>query len=165
MPIYGGSFAPTHGQTLGTVKIASYSPWNLGMDILKLDWSGIKREAIEVTNMNVQPTTTTGNFGNKMFIPSAYVDPGELKIQILHSPEVNIPIADWTKAGPTTITITLGPATSVQETFTVLGFVTEYDIDGPLDGKAVTATMTIKLTDAVSNSYNATGGVAWVTAS
>jgi hypothetical protein len=156
MPLYGG-FAKTHGQTLGTITGFTDFP----LQILKLDWGGIKREAIEVTNMNVQPTTTAQNFGNKMFIPSAYVDPGELKLQVLHDPTVAFPITDPDLIGPQDLVIMLGPADSTQETFNVFGFVTAYDIDGPLDGKALTATMTVKLTDAVGGQYmyDATGAV------
>jgi hypothetical protein len=157
MPLYGG-FAPTHGQTLGTVEFSGVI-----FEIIKLDWTGIKREAIEVTNMNVLPTTGTG-FGNKMFIPSAYVDPGMLKLQILHDPTQQIPITDPSDSGPVAITIKIGPSSSTQESFNGLGFVTDYDIDGPLDGKAMTATVSVKLTDLVDNTYDPSGAMAWTSA-
>lgn len=153
--VYGG-FAPTHGQTLGTL---TFSGQTTGWEILKLDWDGLKRESIEVTNMNVQPTTGTG-LGNKMFIPSAYVDPGQLVLQVNHNPTIAIPITDPSKVGPTSLTFAIGPSTGQQETFVCLGFLTDYKIDGPLDGKALTATMTIKLTDVVSNTYSSSGAVA-----
>jgi hypothetical protein len=160
MPLYDG-FSPTHGQTLGTVTIAGYT---FPLEILKLDWDGLKRDAIDVTSMAVQPTTGSG-LGNKMFIPSAYVDPGELSLNVLHNPLYNIPITDPSKAGPTLITFTLGPATSVQETFQALGFLTEYKIVGPLDGTAMTADIKIKLTDDVSNTFDAAGAVTFQAAS
>ena len=163
MGVLFGGFAPTHGQTLGTVTFAMT---DFPMEILKLDWTGIKREAIEVTNMNVQPTTAAKGFGNKMFIESAYVDPGELKLQVHHNPTLMIPICDPSKAGPEAITILLGPAQTTQETFDAVGFMTSYELDGPLDGKALTATVTIKLTDVVGgpDMYDATGAVTVTTA-
>lgn len=159
MPIYGG-FALSHGQTLGTVTGLTTN----ALQILKLDWDDIDRKAIEVTNMNVQPTTGTG-FGNTIHIPSCYVNPGTLKLNVNHDPTMQIPITDPSDVGPVSLTITLGPAYSTQETFVVLGFVTKYKITGPLDGAAVTADVEIKLTDAVDNSYGADGAVAWTTAS
>ena len=164
MPVYGG-FAPTHGQTLGTVTLGTLE--GFPMDILKLDWSQIKREAIEVTNMNVQPTTSSTDWGNRMFVPSAYVDPGELVLQIHHNPQVTLAgyITDPFDDGPQGIVITLGPSASNQEQFNVLGFITEYSIDGPLDGKTVTATVKIKLTDYTGSTYLETGAVGWTTAS
>lgn len=158
-PIYGG-FAPAFGQTLGTVTYAGFA-----MNILKLDWDGIKREQIEVTNMNVLPTTATDGFGNKMFLPSAYVDPGELNLEVLHNPLIKFPITDPTKAGPQDITIRLGPALNAQEAFDAVGFMTEYKITGPLDGTAMTATCKFKLTDSVNNVYDALGAVGVVNAS
>ena len=158
MGITYGGFAPSHGQTLGTVEFAMT---NFPMEILKLDWEGIAREAIEVTNMNVEPTTAAAGFGNKMYVPSAYVEPGSLKLQVNHNPTLMIPIADQSKAGPEAITIKLGPSLSVQETYDVVGFLVKYELDGPLDGKALTATATIKLTDVVGgpDMYDATGAV------
>ena len=160
MPIYGG-FGPTHGQTLGTVTLQGYSGL---LEILQLDWDGISREAIEVTSMLVQPTTGSG-FGNRRFIQSAYVDPGTLKLQLLHDPTNLIPITDPSKIGPVTVTVTLGPANSKQETFDAYGFVTKWALNGPLDGKAVTSTLEIKLTDAVDASFSADGAVGWTAAS
>jgi len=154
MPLYQG-FSPSHGQTLGTVTL-TYSDDVFSWEILKLDWDGIHRDSIEVTSMNVEPTEGNGNdnFGNKQFIPSAYVDPGHLVLQVNHNPTQPIPIADILKLGPTDIDVYLGPATTTQEHFNALGFITDYKIDGPLDGKVVTATITIKLTDVVDNGYD-----------
>ena len=114
--------------------------------------------------MFVKPTTSVGNFGNRQFIPSAYVDGGELNLQVNLNPLVAIPIADWTKVGPTEIIITLGPANTTQETFDVLGFITEFKIDGPLDGKPVTANIKVKITDEVNNSFTSDGAVTWTAA-
>ena len=73
-----------------------------------------------------------------------------------------IPIIDPSDDGPTDVTIKMGPSTTTQETFVAPGFLTEYKIDGPLDGKVVTATMKIKLTD--DDSYTSTGAVGWTSA-
>jgi len=158
MPIYGGVFAPTHGQTLGTVIITGVAQ---ALQIIKLDWTGISREAIDCTNMLVQPTTGSG-FGNTIRLPSAYVSPGDLRLQVLHNPTQAIPITDPSKTGPTMIAIRMGPAASAQELFTGYGWVSKYEIDGPLDGKAETATVEIVMTD--TSALNAAGAVAWTTA-
>lgn len=159
MPVYGG-FAIHHGQTLGTVTISGFA-----MQILQLNWTGLHRDAIEVTNMNVLPTTSSSGLGNKMHIPSAYVEPGMLELTILHDPTKRIPITDPSDAGPTSITFTLGPSSSAQESFDTLGFLTDYTIDGPLDGKPCTATVKIKLTDSVDNTYDALGAIDYSLAS
>lgn len=152
--IYGG-FAPTHGQTLGQVVISDY---DFPLELLNFSWTGLHRDKIPVTNMNVQPTTGSG-LGNMMYIPSAYIDPGELELKVLHNPLVRIPITDPTKSGPTDITFKIGPAATNQEVFDGLGFVTDYTPDGPLDGTALTATVKIALTDLVDNTYDAEGAI------
>lgn len=161
MPIYGGAFSPTHGQCLGTVNIAGYS---FPLEIVQLNWTGAHRDPIEVSSMNVQPTTGTG-IGNKQHIPSAYVEPGMLELTVNHNPTVRIPITDPSKSGPTVITFNIGPAFSSQESFQAYGFVTDYSLDGPMDGKALTASVKIKLTDVVDNSYPANGAIQYSLAS
>ena len=106
--------------------------------------------------MNVQPTATgTGNFGNKMYLPSAYVKPGELHLQINHDSTVQIPMTSL----PETITIRFGPAVSVQETATCLAWMKSYELEGELDGKALIANVVIVITDVLDNAYDSTGAV------
>ena len=158
---YGG-FAITHGQTLGQL---SASVFTNPLQIVQLNWTGLKREAIDVSSMLIQPTVGSG-LGNLMYVPSAYVDPGELDLTVLHDPTLTpIPIEDPSKVGPTTFTITLGPSTTQQETFQGLGFVTSYEMNGPMNGKALTASVKIKLTDAVGSAYGTGGALSQTIAS
>ena len=160
MPVTYGGFAISHGQTLGTVTFGTSTFFTL--QILQLDWPGMgAREQIEVTNMNVQPCASDSapNFGNRMFIPSAYCDPGVLKLSVNHDPTQNIPLADWNDIGAEQITIMLGPSNSSQQTFTCLGWLMKYDIVGPLDGKACTANVEIRLTDDLRAGYSSSGAV------
>ena len=154
--------APTHGQTLGTV---AFQTSQIILEILKMDTDGVKRDPIDATNMQVQKTVTStgGNYGNKVKIPSIYIDPGVLKLQVNHNPGQMIPLV----ADPEYITWTWGPYSSSQESQHAVGFIKSYNVDGPLDGKPLTATMEIELTDVQveDGTYDNTGAVAVTLAS
>lgn len=153
--VFGG--VHSHGQTLGTVDMTVSG---FTFELLELDIDDIMREAIEATNMNVLPTTTDTAFGNRIYIPSAYVDPGKLMLSGNHDPTQMIPINEDSEP----IDVFVGPSAADQEQFSVaLGFMTRYRFKGPMDGKVMTADMEIKLTD--DDSYDATGAVAWTAAS
>lgn len=156
---------PQHGQTQGEVAF-QYNSQDVVLEILDLNWKKIDREMIEVTNMRVQPTALgSGKFGNKMKIPSIYVDPGQLPLRVQHDASAPIPICE---NDPVEFTINLGGFTSTQEEFVVLGFVQSYEMVGPLDGKVVTADIVIELTDVVDpespDIYDDTGAVEWTSA-
>jgi hypothetical protein len=155
MPTYSPG-GPYHGQTLGTVTFTSSG---FKTQILKLDIVEVSRKKITVTNMQVNPTTTAGNYGNEMHLPSAYINPGTIRLKINHDPSQakSIPLTNL----PETITIALGPGNN-QQTLSCLGWLQSYNYDGPLDGEALTATMDIVLTDVLivaSGSYSSTGAV------
>ena len=146
-----------HGQTLGTVAMLT-SDFNF--ELLELDYDDILREALEVTNMNVLPTTADNGIGNRIWIPSAYVDPGKLMLTANHDPLQMIPI----NADPEEVDFFLGPCTTDQEKFAAtFGFMTRYRIKGPMDGKVATCEAEIKLSD--DDTYDDTGAVEWTTAS
>lgn len=164
MPLYAPAIS--HGQTLGVLQLATNADGDqfADMQMLKFDWTGIKRAAIPVTNMYVQPTTINGNVGNMMFIPSAYVDPGQIRTQLLVNPTQKLFITDWQKIGPTSCQFFYGPAKSAQANYAGLGFIVAAEFDGPLDGTAMTVTLTIQLTDLVDNSYDSEGALAFTPA-
>jgi hypothetical protein len=168
MPIYGPG-GLTHGQALATITgFAAFGTSPL--QIVRFNWPGVERQEIEVTNMNVQPTATGvsgasgGNFGNKMYLPSAYVKPGELHLQVNHDSTVQLPMT----ALPETITISFGPATAgsggAQETAICLAWMKSYELEGELDGKALVANVVIVITDVLDNTYSSTGAVVITTA-
>ena len=154
-----GATNPTHGQTLGTL---SWGTSALTLEILDINWEGIEREAIPVTSMAVQKTVQTatgGNFGNKLFDPSVLVDGGTLVLECQLSPSSKqLPIAN----DPEEFTLKMLPYSSQQWTTTFYGFVVGIPkINGPLDGKPVTMTIRIKVTDSQDEDgdYNDDGAV------
>lgn len=163
MPLYNpGSLA--HGQALATV---TFSESELDAEIIDYSWDGINCEQLEVTNMQVQPTNGgTGNFGNKMFINSAYQNGGILTLTINHDFTQGVFIGNTDNGGaPYTTTFKTGPAIAQQEKFVCLANVMDYSFKGPLDGKVVTAVIKLQITDKVDQTYDDTGAVVWTTAS
>jgi len=160
MPIYGPG-GLTHGQALAT--ITGFSAFGSSpLQITRFNWPGVERQEIEVTNMNVNPTAAgTGNFGNKMYLPSAYVKPGELHLQVNHDSTVQLPLTSL----PETITIRFGPALSAQESADCLAWMKSYELEGELDGKALIANVVIVITDVLTNTYTSTGAVVITNAS
>lgn len=157
---------PQHGQAQGSVEF-DYNGSAVVLEILDLGWKKIEREMLEVTNMRVKPTVLgTGRFGNKMKIPSIYVDPGQLVLRVNHDASSPIPIGE---DDPVDMTVKLGGYQSSQEEFDAIGFVQSYEIVGPLNGKVVTADIVIELTDVVDpgspDIYDDTGAVGWTAAS
>ena len=157
---------PQHGQTQGSVEF-DYNGVAVVLEILDLGWKKIEREMLEVTNMRVKPTVLgTGRFGNKMKIPSIYVDPGQIPLRIQHDASAPIPICE---EDPVDMVVKLGGFQSSQAEFDVLGFVQSYEIVGPLNGKVVMADIIIELTDVVDpdspDIYDDTGAVGWTAAS
>lgn len=155
MPIFGGT-APTHGQTLGTVSLGDGT---FVLQIVKLAWPGLgERESIDVTSMLVEPTTATDGVGNMQSVPSAYAKCGKLVLKCLHDPtQTPIPL----KAPVDTVQVKLGPALSIQQTFDGFGYMTKYDLDGEMNGKALTVDVEIEMTDVLAEdgSYDGVGGV------
>ena len=159
--IYGG-FSPVAGQTLGRLDF-SIGPYTFNYQILHMNLVGSKRDAVEVTNMWVPPVAN--GFGNKLFIPDAFMDGGELHLKVLHDPTIGaVPIINAT---PTTLVIHWGPAATVQQTFTFLGFMTKFEVAGPLDGAPMTDEIIFKVTGVVGSNYTdwqSTNGAVQVTA-
>jgi hypothetical protein len=164
MPNYAGG-GLTHGQALATItgmSAFSSSP----VQIVRFNWPEVNRESIELTNMNVLPTASGEyNFGNKMYMPSAYIKPGELHLQILHDSTVTSPInpaGTSSFPGVDYITINYGPATpdgGAQQTAKCLAWMKSYELEGELDGKALIANIVLVITDVLDNSYSDTGAV------
>ncbi len=130
----------THSQAKGSITFSS----GFFAEILNIDWSGIKREALEVTNMSVT-AAAGGTFGNKIFIPSLYIDPGELGLEINFNPDTLPPIG----AAASAFTVTLGGDTT-PATWAGNAFLTEFSFKAPLEGKVMTATAKLKWTGAVT---------------
>src|SRR5258708_30868457 len=132
-------------QTKGVITFSS----GFFAEILNIDWSGIKREILDVTNMGVA-AAAGGTFGNKINIPSIYIDPGELSVEIQFNPDTLPPIASAAE----TVTVKMGNA-ATQATWVGSGYMHEFAPKMPLDGKVMTASAKIKFSGAVT----VTGGV------
>lgn len=130
----------THSQTKGSITFSS----SFFLEILNIDWSGIKRDVLDATSMAV--TAAAGStFGNKLFIPSIYVDPGELTIEINFNPDTLPPIGGASGA----FVLTLGGDTT-PATWSGTGYLHDFAPKMPMDGKVMTATCKLKCTSAVT---------------
>jgi hypothetical protein len=129
----------THSQTKGAITFSS----GFFAEIINIDWSGVKREVLDCTNMSI--AASGASFGNKIFIPSVYIDPGELGIEINFNPDTIPPIGSAAGA----FSLALGGDT-VQATWAGTGFLYEFAPKMPLDGKVMTATAKLRVTGAVT---------------
>ena len=167
MPIYNGG-GLTHGQALATISgLTAFG--SSKVQIISFNWPQVDRAKIEVTNMNVQPTDpSSGAYGNKMFMPSAYIDGGELHLQILHDSTVKNPI-NYTNSGaggPEYITISYGPGgAAAQQASSCYAWTKSYELEGELDGKALIANIVLVITDVLDGQYSSSGAVAQTYAS
>jgi hypothetical protein len=153
-PVSYGAFSLTHGQTLGTMTIDDDNIWQL-TNIVFEDMG--KREDIECTNMNVQ--NPTAGFGNKIHLPSMYAEGGTIKATSLWDPTYDPSdyISDHTDVGWHDFVINWGPCDTAQEQLSFIGYVADLVVDGPLDGKPMTAIWTIK--SSADDSYGEHGAV------
>lgn len=142
-------YAITHGQTLGVVTF-DYDSVAWIAQILDIKLQGAGGDIIDITSMLVQATATAANYGNKKKMPSIYIDGGTLILKVLHDGTQKIPLSDWALNGPDAFVLTIGPYATAQQQSDFEGWVQKYDIDGPMDGAPLTATMTIPITDSIS---------------
>ena len=147
---------PTHGQTLGSLE---WGTSNISLEITDIRRRGAKRETIDCTSMAVQETADSegGNFGNKIKVPSIIVDPGQIEIDCNFSPGVKLPLVNAAEI----FTLQWGPYSASQRTEVFVGFLIEPAVNGPLDGKPITTTLTIEVTDVQEEdgSYDTVGAV------
>src|SRR5262245_8898689 len=109
--------------------------------ITNVRWSGIMRNAIDTSYMQFG-TIGANQFGNREYIPSGLIDPGEIVLDIHFNPEDHVPMNE-----PEMITVTWpkAAADATAATWACTGFVRQMEINDPMDEK-MTATLTIKLT-------------------
>lgn len=158
-----------HGQAVGTINWTSTgTAVAMTAEILDIKMSGIKREALDTTSMGTtglaiaggtlaqdtagSASPVSGQALMKTFMPSAYVDPGEITLQVLLNPNVS-PWIQNTAAWKEIVTIKLGPippSGSTQASWAGIAAMLEFDWDAPLDGKIMTATMKIKFSGALT---------------
>ena len=130
----------SHSQALGVITFSS----GFLAEILDIGISGIKRDILDCTNMSIA-AAGGGKFGNKIFIPSFYVDPGDLTFEIQHQPDTLPPIASAAE----TVTVKLGNS-ATQASWAGSGFMYDYAVKAPLDGTVMRATCKIKWTGNVT---------------
>ena len=125
---YGGTFTLT-GLQGGITKITESSI------------SGVARESLETTNFGSTDAAGT-QFGNRTFIPSKLVDPGEISFEIQMDP---LDLENLMAAGPQSGTFKFSDNTTYVGTM----FVTSVDITVP-NGELVTASVTVKLSGPIT---------------
>jgi len=120
-------------QSLGSITFNS----GFFAQITDLNWSGIKREAIETSHQGLA-LAGAGKFGNKTFIASKLNDPGEMKVSGNFNPDTLVPI----EATAETITVSIGDS-STKANWTGTGFMTDFEWSGPIEDR-MTFSATIK---------------------
>lgn len=115
--------------------------------IVELGWSGLTREAIDTSHQAL----TAAQLGNKTFIGSKFVDPGELSVTLNFNPDTTVPMQGATAAE--TVTVAIGDS-STQASWAASGFMTSFEWTGPLEDR-MTATCTIKLSGAITKTSGA----------
>ena len=129
--VYGLGVAVT--PDLGHGVVVTFSSSFLAR-LLSLEWTGLKREAVETTDLATS--------GGKTFMPGDNYDPGELKGQIQFDTDATPPIAGAAE----TVTVTFPDA----ETWAASGFMTEFDISGIENDTVMVADFTIKLSGTIT---------------
>lgn len=104
--------------------------------ITSVDWNGIERNALDVTN-DASPS------GFEQFIPSSLKSAGELEVDILWNPLVTPPIGNAAETITVTWPVPIGGSTSA--TWSCSGFMTKMGVAAPIKDK-ITAKCTIKFT-------------------
>lgn len=126
--------------TIGTGTTVTFGTSGFTAQILEVGWGGIERESVESTHM--------GTTDAKSFIPGTLYDPGELELEIAFDGDDAPPIGGAVE----TITVEFAKKSSGSTNgaqWAASGFVTEFEATAPLEDK-MTATMTVKLTGAIS---------------
>ena len=131
----------SHSQALGSITFST----GFFAEILDISHGGIKRDKIDCTNMATATTTTSTTLGNKIAIPSAYVDPGELTVEIQFNPDTKPPI----DSAAASCTVKLGNA-ATQAQWAGSAFLTEFSYKAPLDGTVMRASCKVVFTGVIT---------------
>ena len=132
--------SPAAGNAVGsTITFSS----GFFAQITDIQWSGIKRNAIETTHFGTA-LAGANKFGNRTFIVSKLNDPGELKVKFNFNPDTLPPI----EGAAETVTVSVaGSATPA--TWAGSGFMTDLEVSMPMDG-VMEATATLKFSGNVT---------------
>lgn len=136
-------------QTTGLTVVGGTSAF--ACVLTSFDHSGITRDPIETTDLS-SGTITSTKFGNRTFIPSDLVDPGEISISGYQSTLMSAakgPEIMHTAAETFTVTLPKTTGDSTAATVAFSGFWTSYQYTGELNG-AMTFTATIKVSGNVT---------------
>ena len=115
--------------------------------IIDLSWSGLAREAIDTSHQAL----TAAQLGNKTFIGSKFVDPGELQVTGNFTIDTTVPMQGATAAE--TVTVAVGDS-STQGSWAASGFMTSFEWSGPFEDR-MTFTCTIKFSGAITKTSGA----------
>lgn len=119
--------------------------------ITSFGWSGLTRDAIETTHLGTAANSAT-KIGNRTYIPSDLIDPGELQFNGYQSTLMSAakgPEVMKTAAETITVTYPLTSGDGSAATAVGSGFFTSYEQTGERDG-VITFTATIKWTSEVT---------------
>lgn len=133
------------GVGTGTTIVFTTSTFTSNMT--GLDWTGIKRKALDTSYMGTTAlTSNASSLGSMTFIPAALTDPGSIKFKVQFNPD-KIPIID---TGAETVTVTFPKgANTTGAKWAGTGFVTDFELHDPLDG-IMEATITVKMSGNVT---------------
>lgn len=119
--------------------------------LLSVEWSGISRPSLAVSHMSTTVATgATTNFGDALFIPGLFVDPGELALEFQFDPDQEFPNLHAVSSGTCTVTFPKVAGDSTAAKFTASdSFWTAIDISIPME-EVMTISITIKLSGVVA---------------
>jgi len=115
--------------------------------ITNVDWDGIERPSIDISNNSIATSGGSGIAGAKLYTPGIIYDPGKLTVELLFDPNTAPPITGAVES----ITVTL-PKTAGQTagaTWVADGFMESFKYGAPMEDK-MSATAVIKFTGPIA---------------
>lgn len=133
--------SPTVDQNFGGTAVFGTSSFSI--ELTDWDYPGATREAIETTHLSTTDATS-GQIGNRTFMPNDLVDAGEVTLSGHFNPDKVPPI----HAAAETITLNFAGST-LDATWAFSGFITGYSWNAPLNDK-MGCDLTIKISGPIT---------------
>lgn len=133
----------------GTGTVVTFGTTTYAGKLLSVEWSGISRPSLAVTNMSTAVAVPANNFGDALFVPGLYVDPGELGLEFQFDPDQEFPNLHTITAGTVRVTFPLIGSGTAAYFQAAAGFWTGVEISIPME-EIMTVSITVKLSGLVT---------------
>ena len=138
---------PGTAVNIGTFTQISFATTGFTAQVIEtVEWSGIARGAVDTTHMR-STAASTGQFGGRTFMPTAFADPGSIALMLHFAPDTNVPIHQPAETIRVTFPLVSGDTTAAY--WESSGFITEMAPSIPLEEKMVNR-VTVKLSGLVT---------------